>query len=71
MPYVYVEARPRGRPDGLQRALTEDHADHLLATRLRPAGRASASFERQGVTFPVEPGPKRFRLIADGGLVFC
>jgi hypothetical protein len=36
MPYVYVEARPRGRPDGLQRALTEDRADPLAGDAAAP-----------------------------------
>ena len=29
MPNVYVEARPKGRPEG---SVVEDHADHVLAT---------------------------------------
>jgi hypothetical protein len=34
MPNVYVEARPKGRPDGsaIEGFVVEDHADHVLAT---------------------------------------
>jgi hypothetical protein len=34
MPNVYVEARPKGRPEGsaIDDYVTEDHADHVLAT---------------------------------------
>jgi hypothetical protein len=33
MPNVYIEARPRGRPEGsaVQDFVVEDHADHVLA----------------------------------------
>jgi hypothetical protein len=34
MPNVYVEARPKGRPEGsaIEDYVVEDHADHVLAT---------------------------------------
>ena len=34
MPNVYVEARPKGRPEGsaIDDYVVEDHADHVLAT---------------------------------------
>ncbi|MBS0521949.1 MAG: hypothetical protein JSR90_24870 [Proteobacteria bacterium] len=34
MANVYVEARPKGRPDGspIDDYVVEDHADHVLAT---------------------------------------
>ena len=34
MPKVYVEARPKGRPEGsaIDDYVVEDHADHVLAT---------------------------------------
>ena len=34
MAVVYVEARPKGRPDGsaIEDFVVEDHADHVLAT---------------------------------------
>jgi hypothetical protein len=34
MPNVYVEARPKGRPQGsaVEDFVVEDHADHVLAT---------------------------------------
>jgi hypothetical protein len=34
MPNVYVEARPKGRPEGsaIEGFAVEDHADHVLAT---------------------------------------
>jgi len=34
MPNVYVEARPKGRPEGtaIDDYVMEDHADHVLAT---------------------------------------
>ena len=34
MPNVYVEARPKGRPEGsaVDDIVVEDHADHVLAT---------------------------------------
>jgi hypothetical protein len=34
MPNVYVEARPKGRPEGsaIEGYVVEDHADHVLAT---------------------------------------
>jgi hypothetical protein len=34
MPNVYVEARPKGRPEGsaIESYVVEDHADHVLAT---------------------------------------
>lgn len=34
MPNVYVEARPKGRPEGsaVEDFVVEDHADHVLAT---------------------------------------
>jgi len=34
MANVYVEARPKGRPDGspIQDYVVEDHADHVLGT---------------------------------------
>jgi hypothetical protein len=34
MPSVYVEARPKGRPEGnaIEDYVVEDHADHVLAT---------------------------------------
>ncbi len=34
MPNVYVEARPKGRPEGsaIEGFVVEDHADHVLAT---------------------------------------
>jgi hypothetical protein len=66
MPNVYVEARPKGRPEGsaIEDYVVEDHADHVLATvqntaggnrlvqkeRTRPAGRARAAPERQKET---------------------
>ena len=33
MPNVYIEAHPRGRPEGsaVQDFVVEDHADHVLA----------------------------------------
>lgn len=33
-PNVYVEARPKGRPEGsaIEDYVVEDHADHVLAT---------------------------------------
>ena len=33
MPNVYVEARPKGRPEGsvVEDYVVEDHADHVLA----------------------------------------
>jgi hypothetical protein len=33
MPNVYVEARPKGRPEGsaIEEFVVEDHADHALA----------------------------------------
>jgi hypothetical protein len=33
-PNVYVEARPKGRPEGsaIEGFVVEDHADHVLAT---------------------------------------
>ena len=34
MANVYIEARPKGRPDGsaIQDYVVEDHADHVLGT---------------------------------------
>ena len=34
MPNVYVEARPKGRPEGssIEDFVVEDHADHVLGT---------------------------------------
>jgi hypothetical protein len=34
MPNVYIEARPKGRPEGstVDDFVVEDHADHVLAT---------------------------------------
>ena len=34
MPNVYVEARPKGRPEGspIEDFVVEDHADHALGT---------------------------------------
>jgi hypothetical protein len=34
MPNVYVEARPKGRPEGsaIEDYVAEDHVDHVLAT---------------------------------------
>jgi hypothetical protein len=34
MPNVYVEARPKGRPEGsaIEGFVVEDHANHVLAT---------------------------------------
>ena len=32
MPNFYVEARPKGRPEGSDDYVVEDHADHVLAT---------------------------------------
>jgi hypothetical protein len=34
MPNVYVEARPKGRPEGsaIEDYVVEDHMDHVLAT---------------------------------------
>jgi hypothetical protein len=34
MPSVYVEARPKGRPEGsaIEGFVVKDHADHVLAT---------------------------------------
>jgi len=34
MAIVYIEARPKGRPEGsaIQDYVVEDHADHLLGT---------------------------------------
>jgi hypothetical protein len=34
MPNVYIEARPKGRPEGsaIEGFVVEDHADHVLAT---------------------------------------
>jgi hypothetical protein len=34
MPNVYVEARPKGRPEGsaIEDFVVEDHADHVLAS---------------------------------------
>ena len=34
MANVYIEARPKGRPDGspIDDYVVEDHADHVLAT---------------------------------------
>jgi hypothetical protein len=34
MPNVYVEARPKGRPEGsaIEDYVVEDHADHVLTT---------------------------------------
>ena len=34
MPNVYVEARPKGRPEGsaIEDYVVEDHADHVVAT---------------------------------------
>jgi hypothetical protein len=34
MPNVYLEARPKGRPEGtaIEDYAVEDHADHVLAT---------------------------------------
>jgi hypothetical protein len=34
MPNVYVEARPKGRPESsaIEGFVVEDHADHVLAT---------------------------------------
>ena len=34
MPNVYVEARPKGRPENspIEDYVVEDHADHVLAT---------------------------------------
>ena len=34
MPNVYVEERPKGRPEGsaIEDYVVEDHADHVLAT---------------------------------------
>lgn len=34
MPNVYIEAHPKGRPEGapIENYVVEDHADHALAT---------------------------------------
>jgi hypothetical protein len=42
MPNVYVEARPKGRPEGsaIEGFVVEDHADHEVAT-FKPNGRPS------------------------------
>ena len=34
MPNVYIESRPKGRPEGdpIDDYVVEDHADHILAT---------------------------------------
>ena len=34
MPNVYIEARPKGRPEGspVEDYVVEDHADHVLST---------------------------------------
>ncbi len=34
MPNVYIEARPKGRPEGspIEDYVVEDHADHVLST---------------------------------------
>jgi hypothetical protein len=57
MPDVYVEARPKGRPEGgtiEDFVMVEDHADHVLARFLTQQeavavqiGRARAAPERQ------------------------
>ena len=41
MPNVYIEAHPRGRPEGsaVQDFVVEDHADHVLAAFKRSSGR--------------------------------
>jgi hypothetical protein len=34
MPNVYIEAHPKGRPEGhpIEDCVVEDHADHILST---------------------------------------
>jgi hypothetical protein len=47
MPNVYVEARPKGRPEGsaIEDYVVEDHADHVLAT-FKTSRRQSTGPER-------------------------
>ena len=68
MPNVYVEARPKGRPEGssIEDFVVEDHADHVLGTfktersdrlgqKERPFApcRARAASQRQENTRPL------------------
>jgi hypothetical protein len=52
MPNVYVEARPKGRPENspIEDYVVEDHADHVLAgsrTKARPSpGRTRKAISR-------------------------
>jgi hypothetical protein len=57
MPNVYVEPRPKGRPEGshIEDFVVEDHADHILASfktqRKRSIGRKARG------TLLLSPGP--------------
>ena len=49
MPNVYIEARPKGRPQGdpVEDYVVEDHADHVLGTfKTQADGPASTATSR-------------------------
>jgi hypothetical protein len=70
MPNVYVEARPKGRPEGssIEDFVVEDHADHVLGTfktkkrstgsertAIRPSRACGISTTRKYPTFGAPP----------------
>jgi len=69
MPNVYVEPRPKGRPEGsdIEDFVVEDHADHILAS-FRTKQKSIDWAKGQGHAPLVAPGPTSERQEEAGSL---